>query len=554
MFELRLMTNQIEAVEVDEDQDLLSSIRAAGLDPICDCSGDGHCGRCKARIVGGEISPATDIEMKLLKPNELSCGWFLMCQRKPLGDMVIDMPQRNPVELDMEKQPIADEINPRVKKRAVDLTKLDKTGCADYQTLLLKHFADCGVKSVATKALEQLVPALKEGKGLITMVYSDRILGVEVGDTTAEHYGVAVDLGTAAIGIKLVDLTKQEIVGKIYSGSCQRSFGYNMERRVKYLQNHGDNCRSMYDVLILVLNRMIGLLCERAGVNPQSIYDVLVGGNPQFTHILFDIMPRQAAEMPVFLKLADKAAGEMGLWVNEVANVAAVPCADNEFGGDVAAICDVCGEDDTLIIDLGVDTKLIYNHGGMRECKRVETPVFEGMCMQQGMIAGEGAINGCYLNEETQSLAVNSQGYMSPCGVSGTGFWSLARDLKNLRYVTDDNKFSVENMPENVAKKVEDSPLGRQLVLAGGGFMKVLLAESDLQLLADTLNDMRAGVAEFIAGKNVQKVILTGAADMQVDLQAAREIGLLPSAIDWSIVEFTPQLALDGITEKLLHR
>lgn len=554
MFELRLMSNQMDVVEIDEEQDLLTSIRAAGLDPICDCSGDGHCGRCKARIVGGEISAATDVEMKLLQPNELSCGWFLMCQRKPLGDMIIDMPQRNPVELTIEREPIDGEIKPWVKKRAVDFNRLDKTGCADYQTLLLKHFADCGVKSVSGKALEQLVPALKEGGGLVTVVYSDRILGVEVGDTTAEHYGVAVDLGTAAIGIKLIDIAKQEIIGKIYSGSCQRSFGYNMERRVKYLQIHGDDCRPMHDVLIVVLNKLIGLLCERAGVSAEGIYDVLLGGNPQFTHILFDIVPGQAAEMPVFLSLADKTAGEMGLWVNEVANVAAVPCFDNEFGGDVAALCELCDEEQTLLIDLGVDTKLIYNQGGKREFKRIATPVFEGMCMQQGMIAGEGAIDGCYLDEETQSLAVNSRGYMSPCGVSGGGFWGLARDLKNLGYVTDDNKFNVENMPEPVAKKVENSPLGRQLVLAGGGFMKVLLAESDLQLLADTLDKMRVGIDEFIAGKNIKKVILTGAADMQVDMQAAQEIGLLPSSIDWQAVEFIPQLALDGITKKLLHR
>lgn len=554
MFELRLMNNQMEFVQVDEERDLLSSIRLAGLDPVCDCSGDGNCGRCRARVVAGSISNVTDLEMKYLTPNELSCGWFLMCQRKPLGDLIIDMPQRNPLEMDLTKEPVMENISPRVKKRAVDFKQLAEQDFTDYQTLLLEHFAKFGVKSVNAKALEQIVPALQAGNGLVTVVYSDKILGVEVGDTTALHYGVAVDLGTAALGLKLIDIANKEVVGKIYSGSCLRSFGYNMEQRVKYLQKHNEDCREMHRVLLDTVNKLILRLCDRVGVAVESIYDLLLGGNPQLTHLLFDIAPRSVSEPPVFLSLTEKSAGEMGIAANEVADVAAIPCMNNEFGGDVAAVCDICHEEDTLIVDLGVDTKLIFNHDGTQRFKQVSTPVFEGMCLEQGMIAGEGAIIGYYWDEQAQNAFARSQGYMSPCGVSGVGLWSLALDLKNLGYVNADNQFVPENMPENVAKKIETTATGRQMTLAGGGFMKTLLAESDLQLLADTTAKLSLEIADFIAEQAVKKIIITGAADMDIDLQTAERIGLLPPQIDWQIVEFVPQLALTGITEKLLHR
>ena len=552
MYTLRLFNNQVEEILIDEEKDLLSSLRDAGLDPICDCSGEGQCGKCKARIVSGNITGMTEVEERLLALNEKSSGWFLMCQRKPLDDLVIDMPQRDGENYDLNKTPISGDIKPFVKKRVVDFNKVDMYGFDDCREFILDMFADLGVKSFEYKAMEKLVPALKAGKNVVTVVYSDRIMTVEAGDTTDCHYAVAMDLGTATVGIKLIDIANGEILGKAWAGNSQRPFGYDAAKRVEYVAKNNGKCKELQNVLVYTVNKLIRNLCSQLGVDTKQIYDLLAVGNPQIIHLLYNIEPQAADAVPMFLTPENIYAYEIELEANEMANVTAIPFVNGEFGGDAAVVCDMADGDETLIIDLGIDTNLILKHNGTQRFKRVSTPVFEGMGIKQGMINGNGAITGYTWNEEAQNSFAESEGYLTPTGISGMGFWSLYLDLKQLGYIGADNKFKTDNLPERVAMKFADGPFGKEMVLSGGGFMKVVLTEKDLAVLDETVNRFRNEVASLIEGLSLRKVILTGAVGAEIKLDVVKAIGLLPDSVDFSIVEAVPEMALSAAVESLI--
>lgn len=553
MYTLRLLNNQTEEFYIDEEKDILTSVRALGLDPICDC-GKGDCGRCKARMVNGNITDITDTENRLLAINEKFSGWFLMCQRKPLEDLVIDMPQRDGIYYDLKKEKWKGEINPFVKKEVIDFNNFDLAEFADYQSALLDYFADKGVKSITSRAMEQLVPALNLGEKIITVVYADRILSIETGNTADKQYGIAVDMGTATIGMKLIDVNSGEILGKVYGGNNQRPYGDDMAARVRYIKNNNGDCTDIHNALLYIINKQLNGLCERVGVNTEYIYDMVIVGNTQLSHLFFGISPQAADEIPMFLQMSDITAAKVGVKINEMANISVLSCINGEFGGDTNTISDYVKEYESLIVDLGIDTTLILNHNGTQRFKNVFTPVFDGMRIHQGRIHGEGAVNGYFWKEEMQNAFAESEGDLSPNGISGTGLWKLVLDLKSLGYVTADNKFNTENLPQNVKMKFSEGPLGKVMTLAGGGFLKVELLEKDIELLYADVENLKTEIAKFTGENKVDKIIITGMVGANIDMNVARNIGILPENTDWNKVEFVPEMALNAAVGKLLNR
>lgn len=552
MFELRLMNNQTEGIFVDENLDLLSSLRSAGADPICDCSGQGHCGKCKAHIVAGNITGLTELEKQILSPEEIGAGWFLMCQRKPLDDLIIDMPQRDTVNFIKEKKLIEMNFSPVVKREVFDFKQIDEEEFEDYYSLILAAFADKGVKSISPLALGQLIPAVHDGDGKITVTYSEQIMIIEPGDTTDVNFAVACDLGTASVGMEIIDMANGCSLGKAFAGNSQRSFGIDMVHRVEYVKAHDGDCSELTKVLRYTINKLLAELCQRLDINTEHIYNVQFAGNPQMTHLLFGITPLSSDGAPVFLKLQPQNAVDIGINVNRMAQVCAAEAFSGEFGGDTAVIAGNA-EDHTLIVDLGVDTDLILKLNGAVKMQKLSTPVFDGMCLHQGMINGSGSVQGMYFDEQSQNAFTNTYDMFSAKGISGSGFCKLYRDMKNLGYLTDDNKFAPEAMPEFLAGKLKDTLFGKQLVIFGGGFMSVAVTEKDIEIYLKAVGELRDTIAEFIGETEVKKVIITGSAGAEWDLSAVEAIGFLPRSINWDKVEFVAELALKGVVKRLMQ-
>jgi len=78
---------------------VLAALRAEDYELRCDCGGGGSCGRCKARLVDGVLSPATEAEKRLLTAEELTAGWFLMCCREAVSACLIEIADLSGVNL-----------------------------------------------------------------------------------------------------------------------------------------------------------------------------------------------------------------------------------------------------------------------------------------------------------------------------------------------------------------------------------------------------------------------------------------------------------------------
>lgn len=64
----------------------------AGVHIEADCGGAGVCGRCRVRVLSGEVSPVTAAERAALPAAELEAGWRLACMAEAAGDCALLVP------------------------------------------------------------------------------------------------------------------------------------------------------------------------------------------------------------------------------------------------------------------------------------------------------------------------------------------------------------------------------------------------------------------------------------------------------------------------------
>jgi ferredoxin len=63
--------------EIDGGNTLLDAARAAGVDLVSLCGGEGWCHGCAVRIAEGALTPPTSEEQDAFSPDELEAGFRL---------------------------------------------------------------------------------------------------------------------------------------------------------------------------------------------------------------------------------------------------------------------------------------------------------------------------------------------------------------------------------------------------------------------------------------------------------------------------------------------
>ncbi len=80
-------------IEVDAGDTILHAARAAGVQVDAPCAERGRCGKCRVRVLSGEVSPPSAEEQALLKADELARGMRLSCLTRAFGHVVVEVPE-----------------------------------------------------------------------------------------------------------------------------------------------------------------------------------------------------------------------------------------------------------------------------------------------------------------------------------------------------------------------------------------------------------------------------------------------------------------------------
>jgi uncharacterized 2Fe-2S/4Fe-4S cluster protein (DUF4445 family) len=259
-------------------------------------------------------------------------------------------------------------------------------------------------------------------------------------------------------------------------------------------------------------------------------------------HIFLNISPVGVGVspfVPVIQNSVDLKAPELGILVNECANIHVLPIEAGFVGADNVGvlIAEAPYEKDEmqLIIDIGTNGEiLVGNREKMLSASCATGPAFEGAHIKFGMRAAPGAVERVKINPETLDVEcrmISGADTELARGICGSGIIDAIAEMfragiieksGRLNKTTDSPRFVQEGkLREFLLVPKEQTAIGKNITIATGDVRAVQLAKAAIYAGAKILMK-RLGI------RKVDRVVLAGAFGTYIDRTCAMLIGMFP--------------------------
>jgi uncharacterized 2Fe-2S/4Fe-4S cluster protein (DUF4445 family) len=384
----------------------------------------------------------------------------------------------------------------------------------------------------------------------------DRVLldGVEVDQRAGALHGLAIDLGTTTVVIRLLNLETGEVIADSSFENPQRFGGSDVMARIQY--DTEDRTKTLQRTLAGYLSRAILEL----PADPHSIYEVVIAGNSTMRDLFFRLSVYSIGQSPyqsvTELDLAggrrtttslSDTARRLGLPIHPQARVYGLPIISGHVGADAAACMlaiDLAHEDRVVaLMDIGTNTELIVgNRHRVLAASCPAGPAFEGGQITFGMPGLPGAIEKVAIRDDG-TVATTVIGDVPAEGLCGSGLVDLLAELLRTGRM-------------NALGRFEHA--GHEFVVAPGGDRPVTFSEGDVNALAQAKGANVAGlqiaVAEYgIDFSQLEVFYLAGGFGRHLNVASSKRIGLIPHLPAERIVQ-VGNASVEGACIALLSR
>ena len=387
----------------------------------------------------------------------------------------------------------------------------------------------------------------------VTRVGSEVFLdGQKIDARSGPIHGIAVDLGTTTIVIRLYDLETGRLIADASFENPQRFGGSDVMSRIVY------DCSNRGKLLMRTVAGYMSHAIEDFPVDPQSIYEAVIVGNSTMRDLFFrqnvysigqspyqSITEIEMAEGTRSTTCLTDTARRCLLPINPNARVYGAPIISGHVGADAAACMLAVGlahENRTVaIMDIGTNTELILgNKDRILAASCPAGPAFEGGAIQCGMPGLEGAIESVAIDADG-SFQLGVIGDVSPQGICGSGLVDLLGELLRTGRMNRMGRF------EDDQPRIEIDPQHQ-----------IDFLESDVNELAQAKGANVAGLqvifSQFgIDFDDIDVFYLAGGFGRHLRVDAAREIGLIPFISPDKIVQLG-NAAIEGASIALLSK
>jgi uncharacterized 2Fe-2S/4Fe-4S cluster protein (DUF4445 family) len=445
--------------------------------------------------------------------------------------------------------PKTDDLDPLVGKEflRVPLPQLED-GFSDVDRLIatLRRGHVNEEVSLSLSAARSAASALREHDGRVTaticpMKTGLQVLDLEAGDTTARHYGVAVDIGTTSVAVQLVYLPTGVILATESDYNAQISCGVDVISRINFAVKPG-GLEALRSRVLETINHLIFKTAFSCGVNPVEICLAAVAGNTVMTHLLLGLQPeyiRLEPYTPTVLNAPVFAAGEIGIDIGESAPVEFAPCVGSYVGGDITAglLCtDFVTETDSisLFIDIGTNGEIVVgNSEFLMSCACSAGPAFEGGGIESGVRACTGAIEKVEVDRKTGKASCSTINDDPPLGICGSGMIDLLANLLRSGWINRRGELDRTRESDHIEflgrhasyllVPAHDSATGKPIVVSDTEIESVIRAKAAIYSAAALL------VARATIGfEDLERIYIAGSFGRFLDLEQAIAIGMIP--------------------------
>jgi len=387
----------------------------------------------------------------------------------------------------------------------------------------------------------------------------DRILidGEEVARATGPIHGIAMDLGTTTVVLRLFNLETAEIVAEASFENPQRFGGSDVMARIQYdTDNRGK-------LLMRTLAGYLSHAIEAFPVDPQTIYEMVVVGNSTMRDLFFGLSVYTIGQSPYRSITEIEMAGGSStgthragtslastgrrclLPIHPNARVYGGPIISGHVGADAAACMlavDLAHEERPVaIMDIGTNTELIVgNRRRILAASCPAGPAFEGGAIACGMPALDGAIENVVI-DSAGAFHLGVIGGGAPEGICGSGLVALMSELIRTGRMNDLGRFE-----DGEHRIILDAERG------------IYFTESDVNELAQAKGANVAGLHVVFSQygldfDDVGVFYLGGGFGRHLSVEASQRIGLIPNVAASRIVQ-VGNAAIEGASIALLSK
>ena len=384
----------------------------------------------------------------------------------------------------------------------------------------------------------------------------DRILldGEEIDRNTGPIHGLAMDLGTTTVVIRLLNLETGEIVADASFENPQRFGGSDVMSRIQY--DTEDKTRLLQRTLAGYISHAI----EEFPVDPQSIYELVVGANSTMRDIFFRLSVYSIGQNPyqslTEIEMAEgrrtttslsESPKRLGLPIHPNARIYGLPIISGHVGADAAACMlavDIANEERLVaIMDIGTNTELILgNKHKILAASCPAGPAFEGGAISCGMPGLPGAIEKVTISADG-STTLHVIGDVPAEGICGSGLIDLLSELLRSERMNSLGRFEHGEHEFPLVKRDGHS---------------ISFNESDVNELAQAKGANVAGLHVVfdnygIRFSDLDVFYLAGGFGRHLNIQSSKRIGLIPNIEDAKILQ-VGNASIEGACIALLSR
>lgn len=284
--------------------------------------------------------------------------------------------------------------------------------------------------------------------------------------------GIAVDLGTTRVVLRLLDLASGEVLAEAAFDNPQTAIGADILARIHHAETVGGG-EELHNLIIAGLNEQIARMCGDAEMDPDSVYLMAVAGNTTMSHLFLGLSPRYIIREP-YIPAANVPgavrADELGLCVHDCARVFVFPNAGSYFGGDLISGAYSAGfhenEEIAILVDVGTNAEvLLGNRDWLVACAGAAGPALEGGVSEIGMTAGPGVIDTVQIDPDSGEFDIRTIEDQPPKGICGSGMIDLAAQL----FISGMLDIRGRLVPEACGSRLKEAEGMRHLIIVFGG-------------------------------------------------------------------------------------
>jgi uncharacterized 2Fe-2S/4Fe-4S cluster protein (DUF4445 family) len=377
----------------------------------------------------------------------------------------------------------------------------------------------------------------------VVLKESDRwqVCGIRAAADPAPMTGLAVDLGTTRVVLRLLDMQRGESLAETAFDNPQLAVGPDILTRIHYAGQPGGLDR-LRDLIVGGINENIGHLLESSGLKREDVFVLAVAGNTAMTHLFLGLPPRWIIREP-YIPAVNRpgllSPRDLGIRMNAMGRIFIFPNIGSYFGGDLIAGILFSGmdtrEEAAILVDVGTNAEVVLgNRHWLMACAGAAGPALESGVAGIGMMAAPGVIERVAIHPPNRRFELRTIEEKPPVGICGSGVIDLAAHLFISGMIDIRGRFVPEKcgprlmedengIPHLVLVPADQSATGKALTIGQPDLDSLMRSKAAMYTILETIT-----TSVGMSMDELEKFYVAGTFGSLIDPVSAIRIGMLP--------------------------